>query len=195
MADMGGLKAHDIRLSTPRSLHSSRARAPLPVMTRANRTPSSCALRRKRSSMACASSCVRPWRSMRASIGSLPRASRCLSRRSSGSSRGAGFGGGALTRDGGFGWSEGAGFVLPGGDGTGVAAAGTGWRRSGATERVIRLQSVCSSAVSLRRRSLTSSAVMTATALDRGQPAGALSASGCHPRPCPPPVWRGPALS
>src|SRR5215470_17020054 len=105
---------------------------------------------------------------MRASIATAPRASRRLSVRSSGSRLGAGltvdfaagFIGAAGPRADGFGLPD----ALLGG-GAAVGSDGLGVRRSGATERTTRPQSVRSSALSGRR----SSALMTPVACAQGR--------------------------
>ena len=78
------------RRSTPRSPSPSE-RWPLPVITSTRRAPRAPAERRKCSSAACASLCVCPCRSSRASIASLPRATRARMRRPSGVNGGGGW--------------------------------------------------------------------------------------------------------
>src|SRR5215468_6603151 len=72
------------RRRTPRS--PCPAPAPLPVITKTSRAPRELAARRNRNKAAWASLCVRPCRSRRPSIASLPRTTRCFMRRPSGAS-------------------------------------------------------------------------------------------------------------
>src|SRR5262249_15978418 len=169
----------------------SRVLPPLPVITRTNLAPSFCALRKNEDSAAWASLWVLPCRSTRKSIASVPRASRCLSRRSNGSRGAVGLATGGAERAGGReggGGGEGCGLGVPGAVG-GSGSGGSGCRRSGATERVTSLQSFCSCALSPRRDGLPSPALMIAAAIAPAQPAGAIFLPGSRSHSCPPHAW------